>query len=48
MVRKKESILRDFDYNKVVEYAEKICSNQKQTQDFIKKIKKFKKELRDE
>lgn len=42
---KKESFSSNFDYNKIVDYALEMNSNQKQPQDFIKKIKNFKKQL---
>ena len=42
---KKEIALSNFDYNKIVKHALEINSNQKQPQNFIKKIKNFQKQL---
>jgi len=45
---KKEKLIKSFNYQNIINTAENICSKSKQPDVFIKKIKKFKKELNNE
>jgi len=45
---KKENAIKDFDYKKIIDVAEKICAKTSQPKTFHEKIKKFKKQIYNE